>query len=326
MKINSIILAIIAIGLISISNTSFAKSRVFTCDQFSAKTLERKARRFKKAIKSASRRYGVSPHLIKAVITVESCFNPRARGTSGEKGLMQLMPATARSIGMKSSYNSWNSIHGGAKYLKFLLKRFNGNKRFAAAAYNGGPGAVSRKHGPKFNQVRRYSNMVMRAYSKMAKKPFRALKTSSRKSKRYKRSKRSKKRSRNYKKSNRSKKKSRKYKTSKRSKSQSRKSKKLKKSKRSRNQSRKNKKLKKSKRSRSQSDKSKKLKTSQDSKSQSRKNKKLKKSRNAKTYRIKKGDNLYKISRKTGVSVKRLKRLNRLKSISIKTGTRLKIR
>lgn len=141
---------------------------VFTCDQYSRKTLLRKSKRFAGSINSASKKYGVSPNLIKAVIAVESCFNPRARGGLGEKGLMQLMPGTARELGVKNGYSPWQNIHGGTKYLKRLLVRYGGNKRYAAAAYNGGPGAVSVKYGPKFNQVKRYSRHVMRAYNTLS--------------------------------------------------------------------------------------------------------------------------------------------------------------
>jgi len=138
---------------------------VFTCDQYSRKTLLRKSKRFAGTINSAAKKYGVSAHFIRSVIAVESCFNPRARGGLGEKGLMQLMPGTARELGVKNGYSPWQNIHGGTKYLKRLLVRYNGNKHYAAAAYNGGPGAVSKKYGPKFNQVKRYSRHVMRAYS-----------------------------------------------------------------------------------------------------------------------------------------------------------------
>ena len=141
---------------------------VFTCDMYSRKTLNRKSNRFKKTINHASRKYGVSAHFIKAVIAVESCFNPRARGGLGEKGLMQLMPGTARELGVKNGYSPWQNIHGGTKYLKRLLVRYGGNKHYAAAAYNGGPGAVSVKYGPKFKQVKRYSRHVMRAYNTMS--------------------------------------------------------------------------------------------------------------------------------------------------------------
>jgi hypothetical protein len=142
------------------------RSRVITCDQLSASTLNKKARRYQKTIDHAARQHGVSQHFIKAVITVETCFRSGLRGTSGEKGLMQLMPATARRFGVKNRFSTWQNIHGGARYLSYLLRRFKGNKAYAAAAYNGGAGAVSRKTGPKFEAVRRYSRKVMNAYRK----------------------------------------------------------------------------------------------------------------------------------------------------------------
>lgn len=135
------------------------------CQTLSRKTLNRKAKRFDKSISSASKRYGVSKDLITAVITVESCFKKRARGTSGEKGLMQLMPATARRFGVKKGYNPWQNIHGGTKYLSYLLKRYKGNTKRAVAAYNAGEGNVGRS-----GRIRNigYVNKVMRAYGKLS--------------------------------------------------------------------------------------------------------------------------------------------------------------
>lgn len=142
------------------------RSRARTCDQLSASTLRRKAARYQKTINHAAKKYGVSQYFIKAVITVETCFRPGLSGTSGEKGLMQLMPATAKRFGVKNRFSSWQNIHGGARYLSYLLRHFRGNKAYAAAGYNGGRGAVSRTRGPKFAAVRNYSRMVMNAYSK----------------------------------------------------------------------------------------------------------------------------------------------------------------
>ena len=142
------------------------KSRHRTCDQLSSSTLRRKASRYQKTINHAAKQHGVSPHFIKAVITVETCFRSGLRGTSGEKGLMQIMPATAKRFGVKNRFNSWENIHGGARYLSYLLRHFNGNKAYAAAGYNGGRGAVSKTRGPKFAAVRNYSRMVMNAYRK----------------------------------------------------------------------------------------------------------------------------------------------------------------
>ena len=150
---------------------------VFTCDQYSRKILIRKSSRYKDTINHAARKYGVSANFIRAVIAVESCFNSRATGGLGETGLMQLMPGTARELGVKNGYSPWQNIHGGTKYLKSLLKRYNGNKAYAAAAYNGGPGAVSKTSGPRFNQVKRYSKKVMRAYNTMSKKSSNSTRT-----------------------------------------------------------------------------------------------------------------------------------------------------
>jgi hypothetical protein len=143
-----------------------SRARARTCDQLSSATLNRKAMRYQGTINHAARKYGVSSHFIKAVITVETCFRSGLRGTSGEKGLMQLMPATAKRFGVKNRFSTWENIHGGTRYLRYLLGQFNGNKAYAAAGYNGGRGAVNKKTGPKFYAVRNYSRMVMNAYRK----------------------------------------------------------------------------------------------------------------------------------------------------------------
>ena len=163
------------------------RSRARTCDQLSSATLNRKAQRYQKTIQHAAKKYGVSSNFIKAVITVETCFRSGLRGTSGEKGLMQLMPATAKRFGVKNRFSTWENIHGGTRYLRYLLKQFNGNKAYAAAGYNGGRGAVSKKTGPKFYAVRNYSRMVMNAYRKFTPRLIR-VKSKKRKSRRKKKS------------------------------------------------------------------------------------------------------------------------------------------
>jgi LysM repeat protein len=137
------------------------------CQTLSSSTLNKKAQRYSKAINSASRQYGVNSALIKSVITIESCFRSKARGSSGEKGLMQLMPGTARRFNIRNGFNSWQNIHGGTKYLSFLLRRYNGNVQRAVAAYNGGEGNVDRSGGiPARN--RGYVRKVMQAYRKFS--------------------------------------------------------------------------------------------------------------------------------------------------------------
>ncbi len=142
------------------------RSRYITCDQLKSSVLRRKARKYQRTISHAARTYGVNQNMIKAVITVETCFRSGLKGTSGEKGLMQLMPATAKRFGIRDRFSTWQNIHGGTRYLSYLLRQYKGNKRYAAAAYNGGMGAVSKRTGPKFRAVRVYSAKVMNAYRK----------------------------------------------------------------------------------------------------------------------------------------------------------------
>lgn len=155
------VLAVMTIVAFSYSATASAAG----CQVLSKKTLERKASLYKKTIRSASSKYGVNEDLIKAVITVESCFRQKARGTSGEKGLMQLMPATARRFNVRRGYNSWENVHGGTKYLSYLFKHYRGDARRAVAAYNAGEGNV--KPGRRIRNIG-YVNKVMRAYNKLS--------------------------------------------------------------------------------------------------------------------------------------------------------------
>jgi soluble lytic murein transglycosylase-like protein len=112
-------------------------------------------------IDEASALYGVSADLVRAVIQAESAGDPNAVSGVGAQGLMQLMPRTARSLGVKDPFNPKDNIFGGVKYLSTLLEKYNGNVALALASYNAGPGNV-KKHGgiPPFGETRGYVKKI----------------------------------------------------------------------------------------------------------------------------------------------------------------------
>jgi soluble lytic murein transglycosylase-like protein len=116
-------------------------------------------------IAKASNRYGVDSGLIKAVIKAESGFNPNAVSHAGAQGLMQLMPGTARSLGVDNSFDPEQNVMAGTKFLRDLLKRYNGNLDSALAAYNWGPGNVDRKPEQLPRETRDYLARVKQLYS-----------------------------------------------------------------------------------------------------------------------------------------------------------------
>ncbi|GAB1156532.1 transglycosylase SLT domain-containing protein [Paenibacillus illinoisensis] len=99
---------------------------------------------FESLIAAASAKYGVPESLIKAVIDTESGFNPNVVSSAGAKGLMQLMDGTAAGLGVTNAFDPAQSIDAGTKYLSLQLQRFGGEVKMALAAYNAGPGRVSR--------------------------------------------------------------------------------------------------------------------------------------------------------------------------------------
>jgi soluble lytic murein transglycosylase-like protein len=116
-------------------------------------------------ISRASRKYGVDVGLIKAVIKAESDFNPHAVSHAGARGLMQLMPATARSLGVSDSFDPEQNVMGGTRFLKDLLKRYDGNVDAALAAYNWGPGNVDKRPDHLPRETRTYLARVKQLYA-----------------------------------------------------------------------------------------------------------------------------------------------------------------
>jgi soluble lytic murein transglycosylase-like protein len=116
---------------------------------------------FSDTITLAARAYKVDVGFIRAIIHAESAFNPLARSRKGAMGLMQLMPATAKDMGVFDSTDPEQNINGGVRYLASLLQTFNGNEMLAAAAYNAGAGAVTRHGGiPPFEETQTYVKRV----------------------------------------------------------------------------------------------------------------------------------------------------------------------
>jgi len=116
-------------------------------------------------ILSASRQYRVDPDLVKAVIKVESDFDPRAVSNAGAMGLMQLMPATASTLDVQNPFNPSENISGGVKLLSYLLGRFNGDLTLALAAYHAGEKTVNRyRQVPPIEKTHRYIQKVLAAY------------------------------------------------------------------------------------------------------------------------------------------------------------------
>jgi soluble lytic murein transglycosylase-like protein len=132
---------------------SFSRGTPFTQDQIDA------------AIDRAAERHNVDPSLVRAVIKVESNFNPNAVSRKGAMGLMQLMPQTARSLNVTNPFDPQQNVDAGVRHLKQLMESYGGDVKLSLAAYNAGAGAVARSAGvPRFAETRNYVNRITQLY------------------------------------------------------------------------------------------------------------------------------------------------------------------
>jgi len=147
---------------ISVAQPNYATNPLSFANAFRESTLSSNCADLDAIFDAAGRKYNISPSLLKAVAKVESNFRADATSRVGAMGIMQLMPGTAKYLGVDDPYNAEQSIMGGAKYLKEQLDRFDGDVELALAAYNAGWPAVV-KHGgiPPFKETQAYVPKVL---------------------------------------------------------------------------------------------------------------------------------------------------------------------
>jgi len=147
------------------SNLSYQPESLVSSFSTYAPTTSMPSSNYDEIIKRASEAYNVPEKLISSVIKQESNFDPSATSTAGASGLMQLMPGTAKYLGVKNIFDPEQNIMGGAKYLRQMLNQFDGNMETALAAYNAGPGAVKKYDGiPPYKETQDYVRKVLNNY------------------------------------------------------------------------------------------------------------------------------------------------------------------
>ena len=147
--------------LFTSSKSNFSVYRAGSNGRFGAPWVFRKAQQYGPFIDKIARQFSVDANLVKAVIHAESGFNPHAVSSKGAQGLMQLMPGTARLVGVRNPFAAEENMRGGVRHLARLAKKYD-DIRHAIAAYNAGEGAVDQYRGiPPFSETRTYVSRVL---------------------------------------------------------------------------------------------------------------------------------------------------------------------
>lgn len=140
-------------------------ANIYTAQASSASEKITSREQIKNIIFRAAKRHGVDEKLVNALVKQESGFNPNAKSKVGAMGLMQLMPATAKGLGVTNPMDPEQNVEGGVKYLKSMLNKYNGNVILALAAYNAGPGAVDKYSGvPPYKETQNYVKSILANY------------------------------------------------------------------------------------------------------------------------------------------------------------------
>lgn len=136
-----------------------------SCVGLTPVSMQQRAARYEPLIKKHAKTHGLSPELVSAVMRVESCYDKQAISKSGARGLMQLMPMTAASLGVRDAFDPEQNIEGGVRYLAKMLARFNNKLDWGLAAYNAGPEAVEAYKGiPPYPETVSYVERIRKLY------------------------------------------------------------------------------------------------------------------------------------------------------------------
>ena len=140
-------------------------ANIYTAQANSASSNLTPRQKISEMVSRISKKHGVDEKLVNALIKQESGFNPNAKSKVGAMGLMQLMPATAKGLGVTNPMDPEQNVEGGIKYLKSMLNKYNGNIILALAAYNAGPNAVDRYDGvPPYKETQNYVRSILANY------------------------------------------------------------------------------------------------------------------------------------------------------------------